>query len=565
MDSRKTPHKYVNLYWSAYRGFTPDLQMRAVFYYMLAAICNIVDVFILTSLVSSDDSDFNKQSLIGWYLLNNLVCIWVKCQIEHINRVAADSMNNQMEKDSLEEFLQCTMESQDKNRAEYKSYSDAARRTVAVLFIYVPIVLYTFVQTLASLIYSTIFLGNKSTIIIVPLAATGVFAYFFAIKFVPKIVEKYQTVADRVELLRKFVRYADSALMDLCLHSQEKSTVNKLIEINHSVEKLWSEASVFGYILTHGVAWAVVNIIIVITIYVAVGYGNFVYATWKLYQDLQTLLHSILRYYGDYMRNIRHVYEYNKFRGKYIFSRRSEVTKHDSVKQIILKDLKFSRNGNGFSIEKLQNSPPIVIDMDKTKLVLVTGDNGQGKTTFSKILSGEIETMEKLNITVDGSKEPDGFLTLTDWRTIVTQIDSVNFRDTSWFDYVTNYADTSSTNEERVKKLLNVTRLTKLIDSQYGGNIHATIDNLSGGERRRVTIARALFRCNKPQMLFLDEGDAGVDSNFPHIINDIKSKHPGGTIFITLMNMSYAKKINIDEHIHFQDGKFGLVADVKTQ
>lgn len=558
----RTKNQYVNLYKVAFKGFTVELCIQAAFYYALAVLCNLVDVHILTVIVSDVTDTKIKQDIIPWYILNNLLCIWVKYKIEYVVKVVTDNMNKCMEEDMLLEFQKCTMESQDKNIYDFKMLSDNARRTVAVLAVYVPIIIYTSMQTLGDLIYGFIFFGAQ-IILITPLLLFAIFAWIFAKQFVPRIVNKYKLVSVNAEKLRPRIKYMNSALIDLCLHNRESQAVKNIVEANHIVETLWSDASIYGYILTQGIAWAIINIIAVCTIYCVLGSGDFVYATWKLYQDIQTLFHSGLRYYGDYMRNIRHVYDFDIFRKKYVISRREQVAQHIKVESIVIRHLKFIRHTTNESVfTLLMQSPPIVIDMNVTRLVLITGKNGEGKTTFGKIITGEIESLEALDLVVNGSTEPDGFLSLRNYRTAVTQFDNIDIRGVSWYNYITDFAPVTIATTERVLKLLSIVRLSKLLEFQYRGNPHELIDTLSGGERRKASISRALFRCTTPQILFLDEPDAGVDSDFPFIINDIKRMHPGGTIFLTLMNLSYIDYLNIDNRIEFKNGSFTMIPNV---
>ena len=68
-------------------------------------------------------------------------------------------------------------------------------------------------------------------------------------------------------------------------------------------------------------------------------------------------------------------------------------------------------------------------------------------------------------------------------------------------------------NEQRMQKLeelIDELGLSKVVDSMAS--------SLSGGERRRVEIARAL--CRSPNFILLDEPFAGID---PIVINDLQS------------------------------------------
>jgi ABC-2 type transport system ATP-binding protein len=65
--------------------------------------------------------------------------------------------------------------------------------------------------------------------------------------------------------------------------------------------------------------------------------------------------------------------------------------------------------------------------------------------------------------------------------------------------------------EARINDLVEALGLSKLIDRD--------VDSYSGGERRRLEIARAL--CSAPQVLFLDEPTVGLDPRIRHELLDV--------------------------------------------
>ncbi|MFA5762110.1 MAG: ABC transporter ATP-binding protein [Bacilli bacterium] len=100
--------------------------------------------------------------------------------------------------------------------------------------------------------------------------------------------------------------------------------------------------------------------------------------------------------------------------------------------------------------------------------------------------------------------------------------------------------------EEKINNLIEVLNLQSIIKRQYG--------KLSGGQRRKVDIARALL--HNPQILFLDEPTTGLDPNTRitvwEALNDLKKK-TDLTIFLTTHYMEEVVKADhvviIDEGI----------------
>jgi len=90
--------------------------------------------------------------------------------------------------------------------------------------------------------------------------------------------------------------------------------------------------------------------------------------------------------------------------------------------------------------------------------------------------------------------------------------------------------------------------LTKKVDellefAQLTDKAKTKVDNLSGGMKRRLTIARALV--NEPDILLLDEPTTGLDPQARHILWDrlFRLKEEGVTLVITTHYMDEAEQL----------------------
>ncbi|HET8989622.1 MAG TPA: ATP-binding cassette domain-containing protein [Acidimicrobiales bacterium] len=88
---------------------------------------------------------------------------------------------------------------------------------------------------------------------------------------------------------------------------------------------------------------------------------------------------------------------------------------------------------------------------------------------------------------------------------------------------------------ERADELLAFARLTERADSK--------VDDLSGGMKRRLTIARALV--NRPELLILDEPTTGLDPQARHLLWErlYRLKREGVTLIITTHYMDEAEQL----------------------
>jgi len=89
--------------------------------------------------------------------------------------------------------------------------------------------------------------------------------------------------------------------------------------------------------------------------------------------------------------------------------------------------------------------------------------------------------------------------------------------------------------QERAEQLLEFVQLEERIDSK--------VEPLSGGMKRRLTIARSLI--NEPDILLLDEPTTGLDPQARHVVWDrlYELKHRGATLLLTTHYMDEAEQL----------------------
>ena len=156
----------------------------------------------------------------------------------------------------------------------------------------------------------------------------------------------------------------------------------------------------------------------------------------------------------------------------------------------------------------------VSIEIQKKEIVGLLGPNGAGKTSFFYILVGLVKAdsgkiflddNEISNVSID-SRSKVGLCYLPQESSIFRKLNvEENIRA-----IVELHINDDSKIENKVEELLELLSITHIKSS--------TAITLSGGERRRVEIARAL--ATFPKFLLLDEPFAGID---PIAIVDIKN------------------------------------------
>jgi ATP-binding cassette subfamily F protein uup len=169
----------------------------------------------------------------------------------------------------------------------------------------------------------------------------------------------------------------------------------------------------------------------------------------------------------------------------------------------------------------------------------LVGRNGAGKSTFLKIISGLMppdsgEVAKKKDLIV-------GFLsqefTLDDYKNVYdTILDGASLELNLIKEYESTPFDASHKHhlEEKILRLDSWNlekRISMLINSLDAPNSDRKINSLSGGEKRRVALCRALI--SKPDLLILDEPTNHLDTKSIEWLEDFLAQYNGTCIFVT--------------------------------
>jgi len=163
------------------------------------------------------------------------------------------------------------------------------------------------------------------------------------------------------------------------------------------------------------------------------------------------------------------------------------------------------------------------------------GENGAGKSTTIHILCGQL-AKDRGSVTVDGFDLDDALFAIKERIGVVFQSSALD-APLSVYDNLESRAALYGICGEDFRK-----RLSELAEIlEFEDLLKRSVGKLSGGQRRRIDIARALL--HHPKILILDEPTTGLDPQTRkllwHVIEDLR-KNEGITVFLTTHYMEEA-------------------------
>jgi lipooligosaccharide transport system ATP-binding protein len=192
------------------------------------------------------------------------------------------------------------------------------------------------------------------------------------------------------------------------------------------------------------------------------------------------------------------------------------------------------RNTSGQTVEAVRG---IDVDVRRGESFGFLGPNGAGKSStmrmiaaVSPVTSGELRILG-MDPSVDGPAIRGRIGVCPQEDTLDTEL---NVRDNLYI-YGRYFGLPRAEVRQRCDELLEFVQLTEKAKSK--------VEDLSGGMKRRLTIARSLI--NRPDVLLLDEPTTGLDPQARHVVWDrlFRLKQQGVTLVLTTHYMDEAEQL----------------------
>ena len=176
------------------------------------------------------------------------------------------------------------------------------------------------------------------------------------------------------------------------------------------------------------------------------------------------------------------------------------------------------------------------------------GPNGAGKTSTMKMIT-TVSPITEGKLTVFGLDPTTQGRSIRQRIGVVPQEDNLDLELTvseNLYIYGRYHDMSRAEINPRITELLEFAQLSDRRDS--------TVEPLSGGMKRRLTIARALI--NDPDLIILDEPTTGLDPQARHLLWDrlYRLKRDGATLIITTHYMDEAEQL-CDRLVVMDQGK----------
>ena len=180
-----------------------------------------------------------------------------------------------------------------------------------------------------------------------------------------------------------------------------------------------------------------------------------------------------------------------------------EENEQERVEKIEFENVSFSYNQNKYIIDNFSNV------FESGKKYLIRGQNGSGKSTILKLLFGELENYSG-NIKING-KNIKNYPDISKNLVYVEQ-NSFLFNE----NIVSNITLFKNIEDNLIYDILNKVNLDKKLIENRNENLNELNLSISGGEKQKIIIARALLR--NSNFLVFDEAMSNIDKNSISII-----------------------------------------------
>ena len=196
-----------------------------------------------------------------------------------------------------------------------------------------------------------------------------------------------------------------------------------------------------------------------------------------------------------------------------------DVSIKEIANPVILNDFKESIEFKNVSFSYVDKNilNTINLKIEKGKTIALVGSSGAGKSTLVDLIPRFHDTVNG-ELLIDGIKIQDySLISLRNQMGIVTQ-EPILFNDTIANNISLGMDNATEEQIMNAAKIANAHNFILLKENGYNTTIGERGNKLSGGEKQRITIARAVLK--NPPILILDEATSSLDTESEKLVQD---------------------------------------------
>jgi subfamily B ATP-binding cassette protein MsbA len=238
-----------------------------------------------------------------------------------------------------------------------------------------------------------------------------------------------------------------------------------------------------------------------------------------MFSQLITPAKSFTSAYYNVQKGLASAERVNKILGAEVMIRDGEnaTTIANFEKEVEYKNVSFAyvRGDMGWALKNIN------LKIQKGKTIALVGQSGSGKTTMADMLPRFYDSTEG-TISIDGLPIKD--IKLKELRKlmgIVTQ-ESILFNDSVFNNIAFGMESASEADVIAAAKVANAHEFIMQMPQGYHTNIGDRGGKMSGGQRQRLSIARAVLK--NPPILILDEATSALDTESERLVQDALNK-----------------------------------------
>ena len=396
-----------------------------------------------------------------------------------------------------------------KNSAEYiRNFTEEI--VVSSLFIQSSLkIILDSILILTFFIFLTYFNPITTGIVFIFFSSLGII-YFVLVK--NKLSSWAKTSLNNRKNKIQFISESFSSIKSIKILSRENFFLDKFKKQVHSIRKIQFKVTFLDSLPRNILEYMLLVSILLIFFYLIKNdYSNeIIIQMLSVYTLSAFRVVPLMNRLLGHMQRLKHSYpSLNKLMNENeqkIVQKKNKINKMKFKKNIVLNVKNFSFNND--KIFLLRN---VNIDIKKNSQIGIVGKSGSGKSTIIDILCG-FQKNKLSELKVDGVNILNSN-NLAGWQNLIGYVpQNIVIFNQSLRENILFGSDRKIFNDDVLNNLIKKVNLEKFVKKENNGLsqvLRQDGQNISGGEKQRIGIARALT--NNPELIILDEATSGLD------------------------------------------------------